>query len=242
MRIGLLMIPLVVVLAGGARQAQARPFPDALPRSGKGFFVPDTWAQRGLRHGRPELVGLIQRAAARVAGRFAGSRLYVADLSLRSGAGTPHHRTHRTGIDVDLLFYALDERGQPAPPPSQMVVFDDSGQGVAPDGLRLRFDVRRNWALVKALILDPRTKVTRILVSEGLKRRLLAHGRKVGDEPELLAQADALMLQPRDSLPHDDHFHVRIAPSTVKVVARRAKTPARAPGRPPARGASAARR
>jgi penicillin-insensitive murein endopeptidase len=221
-------LAILAVLLSASALAQASPFPArALPHSGRGYVVPPTWAQRGLRFGRPELVGLVQRAAARVSSRFAASRLYVADLSLKSGAATPYHHTHRTGCDVDLIFYALDARGRPAPPPAEMVIYDNRGRGTG-RGAGLRFDTRRNWALVKALIMDPRARVTRILVSNGLKRRLLEHGVKVGDEPELLARAAALKLQPGDSLPHDDHFHVRIEPgAAVEARARRAATPAR---------------
>ncbi len=233
----------LLAVLGLAAEAQADFPARKIPRSGRGFFTPDTWSTRGLRWGRPELVSLIQRAAERVANRFSGSRLYVADLSLKSGAGTPWHRTHREGVDVDLIFYALDEEGNPAPPPKTMVVFDRHGRGVGPDGTKLRFDTRRNWALVKALIMDPEVKVTRIYVSNPLRQRLLAHGVKVGDEPELLGLAGAIMAEPTFTLPHDDHFHVRIVPGVATAAARRGNTPTRernAP--PPATGSSRRRR
>jgi len=206
------MVASVTVVCGAAAAARGGGFPAAwLPGHGAGYLVPQTWAERGLRYGRPELVRLVERVALRVADDEPGAVLYVGDLSLRSGRWTQWHRSHRRGIDADLLFYARDGDGRPAPVPTQMTRFDANGVGETADGSRLVFDVARNWALVRALLTDPETQVVRIFVSHPLRDLLLEHARDLGEEPALVERAAEVLVQPGDSAPHDDHFHVRIA-------------------------------
>src|ERR1051325_4823339 len=57
----------------------------ALPPQGDGYLVPLTWRMRGLSFGVPRLIGLIERAAARVRERIPVATLYVADLSAERG-------------------------------------------------------------------------------------------------------------------------------------------------------------
>jgi penicillin-insensitive murein endopeptidase len=219
-------LALAVGLMLVAGEVSARPFPAAwLPKHGNGYLVPDTWAARGLRYGRPELVRAIQRAAQRVARELPGALLYVGDLSLRNGARTPWHASHRRGTDADLLFYAVDADGLPCDPPHSMPVFDDRGDAVLPDGRVLRFDVARNWALVKALLRDREARVVRIFVARPLRAQLLAYAFGTDEPRGLIARAAEVLQQPPDSLPHDDHFHVRIAgpPDPPRVAARKGK-------------------
>jgi penicillin-insensitive murein DD-endopeptidase len=178
-----------------------------LPVRGDGYLMPPTWAARGLNWGTEELVGAIVRASRRVAIESPGAMLYVADLSPRRGGPSAWHRSHQTGRDADLHFFALDESGRPAPPPLAMVRFDASGR--APAAGRL-FDVPRNWLLVRALVEDPGAEVQFLFLSSGLRQLLLDHAVEVGEPTELVARAAALMQQPGDSLPHDDHLHLRI--------------------------------
>jgi penicillin-insensitive murein endopeptidase len=228
-------VALSLALVLVASEATARPFTAAwLPRHGNGYLVPDTWAARGLRYGRPELIGLIQRAAQRVARELPGALLYVGDLSLRNGARTPWHASHRRGVDADLMFYAVDEEGLPAVPPRAMPVFDERGEAVLADGTVLRFDVARNWELVKAILHDRETRVLKIFVATPLRAQLILYA--IGnDEPRaLISRAAAILQQPADSLPHDDHFHIRIAgpPEPPRVAARAGKSPRAMRGKP----------
>ncbi|MDP3939561.1 MAG: hypothetical protein Q8R92_15690 [Deltaproteobacteria bacterium] len=95
-----------------------------------------------------------------------------------------------------------------------------------------RFDDARNWALVKALLLDPdigvvdpdtgrvRPKdqgIRRILISNPLQERLLRSARGNGAPRELVDLAAAVMTQPTNALPHDDHLHIDLncAPGDV---------------------------
>jgi len=206
--------------------AYASPFPSAwLPRHGDGYLIPDTWAERGLRYGTPELVGLVERSARAVADEEPGATLYVADMSLKSGAWTQWHRSHRNGCDVDLIFFAVDDDGDPAPAPSRMAPFDDDGIAYR-DGVRLHFDIERNWALVRALLTDPDAQVVRIFISAPLRQRLLDYAFETREDPALVQRAADVLGQPGDSEPHNDHMHVRIAPPAGVQVAY-ARTPPR---------------
>ena len=159
--------------------------------------------QRGFYYGTEELVALIGRGARRVARKHPGSVLQVANLSRRGGRRIPQSVTHNSGRDADLLFYVTDAEGEPAVN-QQFVRFDR--QGRAGD---LRFDVARNWTLVRAFVTDRRAQVQSMLVARWLKAPLMAHARTLGEPAWILERADAVLRQPRRS-PHDDHFHVRV--------------------------------
>src|SRR5437763_16456686 len=90
-----------------------------------------------------------------------------------------------------------------------MVSFDGHGTSLSwPGG---RFDDAKNWALVAAVLDDPAARVTHIFVSSPLRQRLLAYAAHAGVPEGLRTRAAFAMVQPHGTLPHDDHFHVRIA-------------------------------
>ena len=192
--------------------------PVRLPERGPDWIVPARWTERGALFGVQELVRGVQRAAASVRRQYPRARLGVADLSVAGGGGSRWHRSHESGRDVDLLFYTVDDRGRSLPPPDDMVAFDETGRPKPPaagsyeDALwsERRFDPAANWALIEALLLDPAIRVQRIFVSDGLKVLLLDHARQHGRPMWLQRYAELILLQPGDSHPHDDHFHVRI--------------------------------
>jgi penicillin-insensitive murein endopeptidase len=181
-----------------------------LPAHGPGFEVPLTWRVRGLQWGTQSLVQLIEHAAERVAREQPGAVLYVADLSRHDGAPTEWHRSHRAGRDADLLFFARDESGDPAPAPLQMVRFDRHGVAWTLTGRRY-FDTARNWLLVRALLEDRAARVERIFISEPLKSLLVDWARARGEPGWLIEKAEFVLGQPSDSTPHDDHMHVRVS-------------------------------
>jgi penicillin-insensitive murein endopeptidase len=182
-----------------------------LPAKGDGWRIPPVWSQRGNNFGTEELVGLIIRASRRVAAESPGSVVNVADLAAERGGRTPWHRTHQTGLDVDLCFFALDERGQPAPIPRDMYRFGEDGWTLPVRGApRWQFDTEKNWLLARAVLEDPLVEVQYIFVSDGLRTRLLDHARAIGEPVGLIERASVLLHQPEGALPHDDHFHVRI--------------------------------
>lgn len=177
-----------------------------LPLRGDGYRVPAPWNTRGLNWGTDELVGIIVRAGRRLQTEIPGATLYVADLSPRTGGASSWHRSHQSGRDADLHFFALGPDGKPAPAPTVMAPYDATGIGA---GGRV-FDVDRNWLLVRALLEDPVSQVQFLFIYEPLKQKLLEHAAAIGEPDDLRERAAAVMQQPGDSLPHDDHLHVRI--------------------------------
>ena len=170
----------------------------------------------GTRFGTPTTVGALERAAASVTSVFpGGAPLRVGDLSAPGGGRHSRHRSHRTGRDVDVIFYAVDEMGRsaqgrgwlaydrfglardPRSPPHREVVF--------------HFDDARNWHLVRTLVADPRANVQWIFCSRGLKARLLEYARVHEPDPEILVRASWVLHQPSRGRAHDDHFHIRFA-------------------------------
>ena len=186
-----------------------------LPARGDGYLVPPVWASRGNSWGTEEMVALIVRAARRVAREEPGASLYVADLSPRRGGASEWHHSHQSGRDADLIYFAVDEKGRPAEPPQQMIPYGADGLSPAADDHRrplprLRFDTRRNWLLVRALLEDPAVEVQWIFMYAPLKKLLLDYAVGLGEPRDLIERADAVLRQPEGALPHDDHMHVRV--------------------------------
>jgi penicillin-insensitive murein DD-endopeptidase len=164
------------------------------------------YAESTARWGHPSLVGLIDRAARRVARRFPDAVLNVGDLSRREGGELDRHHSHKSGRDADLGFYLRSEANKPLLP-SRFVTFSATGE--AKDLPGAVFDDARNWALVEALIEDREARVSHIFVARHIRARLLRYAERHGVVPELRQHAAEVMMQPSLAA-HDDHFHVRI--------------------------------
>lgn len=96
-----------------------------------------------------------------------------------------------------------------------------------------RLDDRRNWALVRELLLDPEIGVIdsstgrvrmkdqgirRLLLSDKLRDRLLVEAFRSGDPKPLIDVAAAVMTQPSNAPPHDDHLHVDLNCSDQDII------------------------
>lgn len=192
--------------------------PAEMPRQGAGFEIPEPWWSRGHHYGTDELVGLIVRAAAVVEATHPGARLGVADLSGQSGGALPGHRSHQSGRDADIIFYALDPQGNPFRPDEHMAYYTHTGRAYyakAPRWARgipeRYFDLARNWALVKAMISDHEAQVEHIFVSSRVRRWLLDYARQAGEPEELVRRASSILKRATATGGHNDHMHVRIA-------------------------------
>ena len=189
----------------------------ALEVEGPGFVVPEPWRTRGLRYGTAELVGMIRQAGAAVEREHPGARLGVADLSLEHGGSAPNHRSHQAGRDVDLIFFALDDAGEPVAPGGCMPAYGPDRRAsrchypqvrdVAPR----RFDVARNWALVKAMLTDERARVRAVFMSLGIRKWLLEYAARTDEPHALIRRAEMTLMRPPGARAHTDHMHVRIA-------------------------------
>jgi penicillin-insensitive murein endopeptidase len=192
-----------------------------LPARGDGWVIPRLWQVRGANYATDELVAAVEHVAGRVRREWPGSVLGIGDMSLRGGGDSVLHHSHENGRDLDLIYYAHDERGRAVLPVDSMPrypFFDlrardpgpqEHGVVFAPFSTRF-FDVPRNWALVRALLEEPGIEIQYLFIHARLRERLLAYAAAAGEDPSLLERAEAILHQPGDSAPHDDHLHVRI--------------------------------
>lgn len=181
-----------------------------LPASGEGFV---RYRPRGANHfGRPRLVDALRRIAAEIARADPSAPpIVVGDLSARHGGKIPGHQSHRTGRDVDLLFYYLTPAGARVTAPGFIHVGSDGLAVVPHTGELLRFDVEHQWRLVRALLTAPDLGVQFMFVSRTIEALLVDYAIARGEPLELVLRAQSVMLEPGDSMPHDDHVHLRIA-------------------------------
>ena len=201
--------------AGALRHGQR------LPVKGEGYLIPPIWVLRNANYGTDEIVGLIERAARRVAREYPGAQLGIGDLSLRGGRDSELHRSHRAGRDADLIFYAVDEKGRPVAPANSMPRYGTDDRRARVPGRQEHgvvfgpfsprwLDLPRTWALVRALVDDPVAEVQYLFCHERVRQQLLAHARSIGDDEGVIERAEALLRQPSDSAVHDDHLHLRV--------------------------------
>ncbi|HVR19876.1 MAG TPA: penicillin-insensitive murein endopeptidase [Polyangiaceae bacterium] len=181
-----------------------------LPAAGKGYV---RYRPKGANHyGRSRLVDALEAVSAEMLKDDPLTPpLVVGDLSARQGGKIPGHQSHRTGRDVDLLFYYVTPRGARVPAPGFIRVESD-GLALVPDtGELLRFDVEHEWRLVRALLTSREIGVQFMFVSRTVEALLIDYALARGEPLELVLQAESVLLEPGDSMPHDDHVHLRIA-------------------------------
>lgn len=189
-----------------------------LPVTGRGFvrFRPT----ERVYWGQPALVNAIQSVAESVQTRFAGGPpIVLGDLSARLGGKIPRHNSHRTGRDVDILWNLMTPAGKPVRAPGFIRVGPD-GLAIEPDsGRYYRLDVERQWQVVKGFLTTPGLNVQWMFCATWIEAMLIQYARAIGEPDELVWRAQTVMLQPADSLPHDDHIHMRTACSPEQAVA-----------------------
>lgn len=185
-----------------------------LPEHGPGFVR--YRKKGGYNWGQPALVEALMTAARQVhEARPGGPPLVVGDLSAQHGGKVSRHASHRSGRDVDLLWYLTTAEGAPIES-MHFVQLGSDGLGLTPSGRYVRLDVPRQWLLVKSLLRS--LDVQWMFVSSPVEALLIDHALASGEETELLWRAQNVMQEPPDSLPHDDHLHLRIACSPAASV------------------------
>jgi hypothetical protein len=154
------------------------------------------------------MMDLLVETAERVASQHPGTVVQLGNVGRRYGGDIPYSVSHNSGRDADLAFLATDPKGRPALLPD-LLRFDEHGRSVAFNGY-YRFDVARNWSLVRSLVLSSKAQLQYIFISDPLRAMLLEHARKSGENPGIVRRAATLLRQPGPSIPHNDHFHLRI--------------------------------
>ena len=159
-------------------------------------------------YGHPALVLMLERSAKDLGKVAPGSVLMVGDLSDANGGRLLGHHSHQSGRDADVVFYALDENGRRTIL-DHYVKFGADGKAV--DGSGYVFDDWRNWLLVQSWVRDKRAGLSHIFISRPLRQRLITYASKQDGFKKYVPEVSALLKQPEDAEPHDDHFHVRVS-------------------------------
>jgi len=177
----------------------------------------------GSRFGTVELVGGLVRAAGAVERASPGAALTVSDLSREAGGEISRHSSHRSGRDVDVLFYLRREGGDPFVP-AKMIPLDPEGRGTdygdladPADDVPVVLDAARTWSFVAALLADEAVAVQRIFVVEHVRSRLLEEARRVEAPAAVIERFSEVTCQP--GFPHDDHMHIRVFCSAEDIAA-----------------------
>lgn len=178
-----------------------------LPEAGPGYRFQTMRGNPRARFGTDEMVAMLQAAAARVDEEAPGSTLIIEDLSLENGGRISGHGSHRSGRDVDVRYYAVDEDG--APRSGRSVSFRRNGR--ARNGAR--FDVQRNWLFIQSALESEHADVQYIFIYRPLEILLLEYAAEAGASEALLEEAARKMMPPGGGprvSPHADHMHIRI--------------------------------
>lgn len=179
-----------------------------LPPAGHGFH----FLRHNDRHfATPRAATLVKQVAAEVEQQRPGSVLVLGDFSKRHGGFMLPHLSHRSGRDSDLVLYLTTLDGKSVPSPEFLHVESDGLAWDAQGRRFLRFDVEREWLLVKALLSHPDARVQWLFAGHNIEALLLAWAKARGERPELIANAAEILLEPHPGGPHDDHLHMRVA-------------------------------
>lgn len=191
--------------------------------------------ERSLQYSSDSMIELVEDAANHVAREYPESTLYVGNFGRQGGGNIPHSVSHNSGRDADIAFFVLDEDGEPTAPPD-LLPLDHRGRFVgaevesnedAEDGededysdLVLQFDTPRNWKFIEGLIESDAAELQYIFVSNPLRRMLLEEARRQDADWQTRQIASQVLVQPGgNTLPHDDHFHIRIHCSSSDLAA-----------------------
>ncbi|MDD2761086.1 MAG: penicillin-insensitive murein endopeptidase [Methylomonas sp.] len=170
----------------------------ALPLSGIGYQV--MRVSRHRYYGHADLIRFVRHMGEFVADEGLGS-LLVGDLGQPRGGPTPSgHRSHQTGLDVDIWFLTLSQSNNRLLTEHEREVWRAPSMIKADSG---KID-HEQWTDADAKILQmaaSQPEVDRVFVNPGIKRELC----------ERNADLSAAWLRKiRPWWKHDDHFHVRL--------------------------------
>jgi len=167
-----------------------------LPQNGTGYQL--MRPTRGRSYGHPDLIRFIE-SIAKTAHLQHWGVLLIGDLGQPRGGPTPSgHRSHQTGLDVDI-WYLLSQQAA-----TRSLAFNERETWSAPSVLVAKSDAidDNQWSITHEKILETaaqRPEVDRIFVNPSVKRLLCAR-----------KSAHDWLRKIRPWWGHDDHFHVRL--------------------------------
>lgn len=142
-------------------------------------------------------------------------RLQIGDVANRKGGTIGQHKSHRNGLDADVVYYRKNNKEQdPVWTGSYVEKFVRSGK------VTENFDLERNWKVFMKLASFP--QVERVFVDIAIKKAFCKlHG---GSSDPMAIQALRIM---RPAKLHDDHMHIRITcpPGSPRCVSQNPTAP-----------------
>lgn len=168
-----------------------------LPLDGQGYEVMRTSRKR--YYGHPALIQFIQTLGRNAAEQKLGT-LLVGDLGQARGGPTPSgHRSHQTGLDVDIWFLL------PYIAKGALLSESDRETWAAPSMLDKASNIDfSQWTSAQEKLLEiaaQQPEVERIFVNPAIKRELCQKSSNIGN---------GWLRKIRPWWKHDDHFHVRL--------------------------------
>jgi penicillin-insensitive murein endopeptidase len=189
--------------------------PLALP--GATYAVLPRQLRRGLIWATEDTIHTLVYASEFVARARPGTVSWLGNIGQRGGGDIAWSVSHNSGRDADISFFALDPSGEPVVPPD--LLHYGGNRRSREYGGYYRFDADRTWLYVEGLIRAPYTDIEFIFISHPLRDLVLAAGERAGADPDILAAARRVLVQPGGALPHDDHLHLRVYCSRADVTA-----------------------
>ncbi|MEY4718424.1 MAG: hypothetical protein RL563_1042 [Pseudomonadota bacterium] len=170
----------------------------ALPLNGDGYQVMRISRQRYFGH--PKLVAFIEQLGHQASSAKLGT-LLIGDLGqARGGPMVSGHRSHQTGLDVDIWFLLSEQANQ------RLLTDNERENWSAPSIVNMQAEIvdDRQWSLAHAHLLELAARhpdVDRVFVHASIKQALCQM------KP---AGANEWLRKIRPWWKHDDHFHVRL--------------------------------
>jgi penicillin-insensitive murein endopeptidase len=171
----------------------------ALPADGAGFQVIHVSRNRYYSH--PQTIDYLERLG-RASAAAGLAPFYIGDMSLPRGGPMPNgHRSHQSGVDVDIWFN-LDDKPNLAPKAREDVPLPSMVSATDQNVIDAARFGPRQVTLLRLAASDPR--VDRIFVNKAIKRALCDGfgGAATGDR--------SWLHRIRPWWGHDEHFHVRL--------------------------------
>jgi penicillin-insensitive murein endopeptidase len=170
-----------------------------LPLEGTGYQV--MRLSRHRYYGHSDLIGFIEKLGQFAATEKLGS-LLIGDLGQpRGGPTLSGHRSHQTGLDVDVWFLLSEEAAK------RELTENERETWGAPSFVNMKNDtVNNRWTEAHERILEAAAQqpdVDRIFVNPSIKQALCDNYHEVAGTAQWLRKI-------RPWRRHDDHFHVRL--------------------------------
>ncbi|MDD5269138.1 MAG: penicillin-insensitive murein endopeptidase [Methylococcales bacterium] len=168
----------------------------SVPVNGIGYQMMRLSRKRSFGH--PDLKQFIEELGQTTANQNLGT-LLIGDLGQpRGGPTLSGHRSHQSGLDVDIWFLLSKQAA------SRTLAFNERETWVAPSVLAANSDAidYRQWSLANVKVLEAAARmpeVDRIFVNPSVKRELCTR-----------SMPHDWLKKIRPWWKHDDHFHVRL--------------------------------